>query len=272
MPSSQTVVRASDYGRPVDLDALLQTESARFLAALHDADPSTPVPSCPDWTAADLAFHLAEVQSFWTFVLIGRPAPPTDYVEPPRPGAWSDLLELVDDAATGLQQALARADDADPAWTWFPPDHTVGFTRRRQVHEAFVHRLDAEACAGTRTAVDPLLAEDGVAEVVETMFSQAPPWADHAVDGPTGLIRSTDTGRDWLVRVGRWSGTSPNSGTVHTDRPTLTQQDVGPATFTLSGAAADLDAWLWNRPAEHEVVLDGEGAEAFAAVIRTGVQ
>jgi hypothetical protein len=63
------------------------------------------------------------------------------------------------------------------------------------------------------------------------MFSQAPPWAEHRNDGPTGLIRSTDTGREWLVRVGRW-----------------------------------------NCPPEHDVVLDGEGAEAFGAVIRAGVQ
>ena len=260
----------------MDHDALLQTESARFLAALHDADPGAPVPSCPDWTAADLAYHLAEVQTFWAFVLGARPGPPGDYVEPPRPDDWPELLTFVADAADRLQHALAQAEDTDPAWTWFPPVQTVGFTRRRQVHEAFIHRLDAELCAGTRSAADPLLAEDGVAEVVETMFSTAPAWAEHVIDGPTGLIRSTDTGRDWLVRLGRWSGTSPTSGTTYRDRPTLTQQPDGTggghATFTLSGAAADLDAWLWNRPTEHDVVLDGQGAEAFAALITTGVQ
>jgi uncharacterized protein (TIGR03083 family) len=128
----------------VDLDALLHSESARFLAALREADPQAPVPPCPGWTAADLAYHLAEVQTFWTIVLDVRPGPPDDYTEPPRPESWPDQLAFVADASAGLEQALARATDDEVAWTWFPPEQTVGFTRRRQAHEAFIHRIDAE--------------------------------------------------------------------------------------------------------------------------------
>ena len=34
-------------------------------------------------------------------------------------------------------------------------DHTVGFIRRKQAHEALIHRIDAEVAAGNRTPMDP---------------------------------------------------------------------------------------------------------------------
>jgi hypothetical protein len=50
-----------------DLDYLdhLARESARFVAVLRDTAPGARVPSCPDWDADDLLWHLAEVQWNW---------------------------------------------------------------------------------------------------------------------------------------------------------------------------------------------------------------
>ena len=35
-------------------DAELHAQTARFAAAVRDADPALPVPTCPAWTLADL--------------------------------------------------------------------------------------------------------------------------------------------------------------------------------------------------------------------------
>ena len=47
----------------------------------------------------------------------------------------------------GWSRRSRRADPAEPAWTW-SAEQTVGFTLRRQAHEALIHRLDAEQTAG----------------------------------------------------------------------------------------------------------------------------
>ena len=47
----------------LDLLAAVRAESARFADALEATDPAAPVPTCPDWTAADLLWHLAQEQS-----------------------------------------------------------------------------------------------------------------------------------------------------------------------------------------------------------------
>ena len=43
----------------------LARDSARYLEVLRQTAPGTRVPTCPDWDADDLLWHLAEVQWFW---------------------------------------------------------------------------------------------------------------------------------------------------------------------------------------------------------------
>ena len=38
--------------------AELDAETARFAEAAADADPARPVPTCPEWTLAQLAAHV----------------------------------------------------------------------------------------------------------------------------------------------------------------------------------------------------------------------
>jgi uncharacterized protein (TIGR03083 family) len=253
-----------------DFSSFVASESALFAAALADTDPAARVPACPDWTADDLLWHLAEVQWFWSTVVSSRPAPPDHYAEPQRPQDHAGLLQFFDTATRALSDALAAAADAEPCWTWFPDNRSVAFARRRQAHEALIHRVDAEQAAGRRSAVDAELATDGVAEVFDWLFSSAPPWSEHRADGPIGVVTTTDTGRRWLVQVGHWSGTSPSSGRSYTGRATLRVVDAGTPAFSVAGAAADLDLWLWNR-GTGGVVLDGDARE-FEAVVRSGVQ
>jgi uncharacterized protein (TIGR03083 family) len=254
-----------------DFLAHLRANSARFADVLATCDPSAPVPTCPGWTAADLLWHLGEVQSFWGTIVRDRVDDPDDLSEPDRPDSYPGLLAFFRRSSDLLVDALATTADDVAVWTWFADDHSTGFVRRRQAHEALIHRLDAELAAGAVTDFDRDLAHDGVAEVLEWMYSGIPEWGTRAADGPIGRVATTDTGGAWLVQLGTWSGTSPNTGNVYVDEGSLTILDGGEPAFEVSGTARDLDAWLWNRPTLGEITRTGDCA-AFEQLIRSGVQ
>ena len=49
--------------------AALDRDSAAFVDACAVAGLGVPVPSCPDWTVADLLWHLTEVHDFWRTIV-----------------------------------------------------------------------------------------------------------------------------------------------------------------------------------------------------------
>jgi uncharacterized protein (TIGR03083 family) len=257
----------------LDLLAHVRSESARFRAALTDVDPAARVPSCPDWNAADLLWHLAEVQHFWGVIVRDKLDDPeqSEADQPERAEDYQRLLAQFDEAHTILVEALDGTADDVPVWTWFEPDRSVGFVRRRQAHEALIHRVDAELTAAAVTGIDPALANDGVLEVLEWMYAGVPEWASSELTGPVGRIATTDAGDSWLVRIGSWSGHSPNTGKTYDAEPFLVVVDSGEPEFRVTGRAADLDCWLWNRPAGGEITTEGDVA-TFMDVIRSGVQ
>jgi uncharacterized protein (TIGR03083 family) len=258
----------------IDFLAHLRSDAARFGEVLRDADPATRVPPCPDWDADDLLWHLAEVFLFWATIVRERLAEPdaAEDAKPPRPADHAGLLALYDRATAELVATLEATPDDTPCWTW-SDDHRAGFVRRRMSHEALIHRLDAEITTGALTDVDPALAADGVYEALQHFYGGYPDWSDYRADGPIGRVRTTDTGGEWIVRLGGFSGLSPNTGKAYDNEPSLEIVEDGAPTFTVSGPARDLDAWIWNRPTLTEVAVDGDHADfqAFAAVIAEGV-
>ncbi|TDT14577.1 uncharacterized protein (TIGR03083 family) [Ilumatobacter fluminis] len=204
----------------------------------------TPVPSCPDWTMADLVWHLTEVELFWTGVVANRPTGPGEYVEPARP-ADDELIDGLERAATGLLDALAGVDPAEPAWSW-GDEQTVGFTLRRQSHEAAVHHVDGCLAAGTDLpAFSPAFAADGIAEVIEVMLTGVPEWGRFERGNGVIRLQPGDTDDSWTLAFGRMIGTAPESGTEH-DLDALDPVDE-PPDATVEGTAADLHLWLNGR-------------------------
>ncbi|PKH41983.1 TIGR03083 family protein [Nocardioides alpinus] len=249
----------------------LRSESARFREVLAGCAPEARVPSCPEWSAADLLWHLATVQRWWAEVLVARPERPEE-VEPPRPESYDGLLAAYDEWSAHLADVLEAADPAEPAWNW-SDDHTVGFILRRQAHEALVHRVDAELSAGVSSEVDPVLAADGVHEVLAVMYGGCPPWGSWAPG--EGLVRvdATDTGHGFWVRFGLFSGTDPDSGTTYVDDEDFhvvepPGGDVEPD-VVVDGPAAALDLWLWNRGDDTEISVVGDEATLarFRAIV-----
>lgn len=250
----------------------IRSESARFRAVLADCDPDARVPGCPDWSAADLLWHLATVQRWWAEVLGARPARPEE-VEPPRPETYDALLAAYDEWSRALVDALEGADPREEAWNW-SDDHTVGFILRRQAHEALIHRVDAEQAAGVPSELDAVLATDGVHEVLDVMYGACPPWGTWT-PGDDSLVRvdTTDTREQFWLRFGVFSGTSPDSGTSYDGEEDFhvvpaPEGDVEPD-VVVDGPAAALDLWLWHRGDDAAVSVAGDEATLarFRAVV-----
>src|SRR6476646_2568450 len=89
-----------DMARPLDYLAYIRSESARFGACLAAADPAARVPSCPDWNAVDLLWHLAEVQLFWGTIVRDRLTDPgaAESAQPDQPDDIVALLSLFERA------------------------------------------------------------------------------------------------------------------------------------------------------------------------------
>lgn len=237
----------------------IRAESARFVDVIATCDPATAVPSCPEWTAGDLLWHLGDVQEFWARVLQARPTKP-EISELDRPADYDDLLATYRDAAESLTEALERADPAEPAWSWRRRDDTVAFILRRQAHEALIHRVDAELTAATASDVDPRLAADGVVECLDVMYGGQPDWGRWIGSDDYVRLDCTDTADQVWVRLGRFNGTHPETGeeTKEEDFHVVGDPGQDPAA-TVTGSAVDLDCWLWHRRDDSNLQMAGDG-------------
>lgn len=261
----------------VSLDALahLAAESDRFAQVLRATPAHADVPTCPEWDAADLLWHLGGVQAFWATV-VERGLTNGEDVEalpdPQRPADTEGLLRFFDDASARLRAALAAGSEEEPRWTW-APDHTVGFIRRRQAHEALIHRIDAEVVAGTRTPIDSTLAVDGVDETLQVMYGGEPTWGGFTPDdGAAVLVRATDSEHEWVAALGRFTGTDPDGDDVDEDDIRVSRGG-GPAKAQVEGSAADLDCWLWHRPTTGQVQTSGDQQvlDRFLAIVSQAI-
>ena len=239
----------------------IRSDSARFGELLAGSDLSAPVPSCPEWNGSDLLWHLAEVQGFWASVVAERLSDPepAERTKPERPDDPARLIDLYRRSSERLVDALEGAADDVPVWTWHESDQTVGFVRRRQAHEALVHRVDAEQLAGIETGpIATDMAADGVDEFLTVIVGGIPSWGHFEPDGDSARLHAVDAARRWGVAFGRFTGTSPRSGTSY-DLPALSVGlDAAEASAAIDGAAAQLDLWLWGRGPVDGLTLWGE--------------
>ena len=230
------------------------------LADLVDAAPTAEVAACPGWTLHDLGLHLLEVHAFWTFIIESRPAGPDGYDASDAPSS-GELGAALRAQVRELARALRSADPTDEARSW-AVEQTVGFTVRRQTHEALIHLFDAVlAVEGTPTPPVPTdVAADGVAEMFDVMLGGLPPSWTFAPDGVTFRIEATDAARSWTLGFGQFAG-------VTSDGRELQGTAVAPAStdspdVAISGAALDLDLWLWGRAGTDALNIAGDAAVA----------
>jgi uncharacterized protein (TIGR03083 family) len=230
--------------------AAIQRETDAFVRVTTGADLTTPVPACPGWTLVDLIRHTGGLQRWFTGLLrelTPQRFPPRDAdselpVDPAQYPAW-----VADGAAAA--GAVLRATDPDaPMWAWAADRH-ARFWARRMLFETLVHRVDAEHALGLSSAIDPVLAADGVDEFLANL-----PYAEQftprvaELRGADEVIRfeCADLDRRWAVRLRRDGfGLDPDATTAHA---------------TVRAAAADLLLFVYGRPAPGAVDLLGDEA------------
>jgi uncharacterized protein (TIGR03083 family) len=262
----------------MDTDALLaalDTESSRFAEALRGTPLDAPVPSCPGWTAADLWWHLGEVQHTWALVVESGTDDPEDLEEPERPSDEA-LERFFLDATQSLSAALRSKPAGARCWTWHPEGDTVGWLIRRQAHEALVHRVDAELTAGREPAApDDALVLDGIDELLTVYVEGLPAWADLTPLEVEVAVACDDAAGTWTLELLQWSGTSPNTGSTYTDEGAArVVEPSGPPAATVRGSAWALHRWLWGRGDATELRIDGDrtAADRLRSIIAESTQ
>jgi uncharacterized protein (TIGR03083 family) len=245
-----------EYSRFLDCHA---ADFARLRAVLP-ASLTAAVPTCPGWTAADLARHVGEVYLHKTMA-IREGVEPAQW--PPEVRADEAPLALLDRAYAGLRAEFAARRPEDPAGSWYTPDQTVGFWIRRMAQETVIHRIDAELAAGQPAGPVPAdLAVDGIDELLKVFLAYSvAEWGGYF----TGILAGSP-GWTYTVRTdgAAWSvQTGPGLCTV------ADGAGRGPADVTVSGPPAAVLCWVWNREAPGQPsAVTVEGAPAAVEELR----
>lgn len=262
---------------------IISRESDRFAQVLRDTDPEARVPSCPEWNAADLLWHLTGVHRFWSRILgedarddAAAEAIENDEVE--RPADMAGMLGMREAVTLELLTQLANLADDEPRWSWFPADQTVGFTRRMQTYEATMHRVDAELAAGVE--VSPIAADVAAGAVdhcVEVMWDAVGAWVpEDSTDESTAIVElvAADSDRSWLVDVGHFHGVGARSGKEFDFVRARRATDGSEPTGSVTGSAEQLALWAWGRAPIDSVSISGsdEAVAAVRSLIEQGIQ
>ena len=199
------------------------------------ADPATPVPSCPEWTLAQLTGHIGTTQR-WVSRLVseGIADPGTAFSlgweDPPtESSAWSEWLS---DGALGLEATFTGATDGRDVFDPSSGGDGLAFWSRRTFGEITVHRLDAALTLDRPYEIDKTLAAAAIQDWLATMASSG--WAANVPgfteamrgDGQTISWVADDADQAWLLR--------------RTDAPLVLTHDRGDADVTIHGPAAEL--------------------------------
>lgn len=206
---------------------------------------AAPVPSCPEWTAADLVRHVAMVYADKTAIIrTGAPSPwPPDLPD-------EEPIVALDRTYAELVAELTARPAAETTHTWYEPDQTVGFWARRMAQETVIHRVDGELAAGLAPLPVPTdLAIDGADEVLVRFlayFSHLERAAFGAsLTGCDGRAVLVDTGAgSWVVRLDP-AGVEVTAGPGDTDA-------------TVTAVPHDMLLWLWRRVGHEVVRVEGD--------------
>ncbi|MGI9155832.1 MAG: maleylpyruvate isomerase family mycothiol-dependent enzyme [Marmoricola sp.] len=228
------------------LDAIA-THSRGFAEAARDNLDSS-VEHCPEWSVADLVWHVTEVHWFWRTIAGERLDAPPDESRRPARAPDEELVDTFLAGAEALVETLGAADQSAPCWTWFPPQQDVAFVTRHQVQEAAVHHWDAAHAVGRDHVIDGNVAADSVEEFLTCSLADADDaeGSDVTLEGVLRL-RATDTGQTWTV-----SQAGPDAALLWSAAP---DHDAA----TISGKVSDLLLWLYGR-----VDLPADDAELVA--------
>ena len=241
----------------------LAADFSRLRDVADGADLGAQVPSCPDWTMADLLRHVGQVYLHKAECMrLGSDPEPW----PPEGLADEPPLDLLDRSYAALTGEFATRRPEDHAFTWYDPDQSVGFWIRRMAQETVIHRVDAELAARAEIAAIPAdLATDGIDELLAIFVQYGTAnWPEYfpelaALTGDRAVSVVTPQ-RSWLLRL------TPGGARVAEPSPDH-------ARVTVEGPAAEVLLRLWNRGGQGVTVTgDDETAALLHQVVATNTQ
>jgi len=240
-------------------EVIIQTDLLRDV--LKGADLSVIVPTCPDWTLAQLVRHIGgNLRTAEMAVRTGTAVVEPDKQVPERAGPAEDDPVALDawlaEGAARYADTLRQAGPAAEAQIWMFRRSTAFWTRRA-ANDLVVHRADAAGTVGADYTVAPDLAADAVDELLELISdpqvaASSPSLAELRGPGKIIHLHSTDTetgsAAEWLIELG-------------TDGFTW-RHGHEKATVALRGPLADVLRVFYRRlPADSErVEVLGEAA------------
>jgi uncharacterized protein (TIGR03083 family) len=236
---------------PADYLTHLSSLVAEFERVLRTADLDAPVESCGDWRLRDLGIHLGNVHLWAASIVVTGEVAPQSF----ETGPDGELADWYAAAAAGLLTKLREADPDESSWTLSKTERVKAFWFRRQAHEVLVHLFDAAGAAGAEAKADPLIAADGVDEVLGMWIPRV-----HRKAGPPPLpdsllLRATDTGNAWLLRPAAVEGDGPVVRRVSGEMVSAA---------TVEAPAEDLLLALWKRRSVAEIAPRITGDESIA--------
>jgi len=193
----------------VDIATALIVENSAFADLFCNADLSTTVPTCPEWSLEQLMRHVGRGDR-WAAQIVAEQL--TDHLDPrtvaggkPPVGRDNEIAWLQDGVRT-LLDAVGKSGAQTPVWTFLGTRPAEWWVRRR-LHETAVHRADAALALGAEFQIDAAVAADGITEYLERVMIRSAEndlaWGGPPLsDGQSLHLHATDDGLD---AAGEWT-------------------------------------------------------------------
>jgi uncharacterized protein (TIGR03083 family) len=244
---------------PSAYTAAAAAEIARMADVVRGVDPETRVPTCPEWSVAELVKHTGTVHR-WATQMVRDLATERldtrtlDLGLPDDPLGYADWLAR---GAAPLASVFGAADPDAPMWAWGADQH-ARFWFRRMLHETTVHRVDAEIATGRQPRIEKEVAGDAVDELLENLPSAGyfrPRVEELRGDGESIALRSTDSDDSWLIQLARDGFRWERGGAA----------DTVDAAVGVAAPADALTLLLYARAAPHDGRYEVVGDEKVLA-------
>jgi uncharacterized protein (TIGR03083 family) len=207
------------------------------------------VPSCPGWTGRDLLRHVGGTPHGLA-VCVGTPIesslPDWNEIREGNVTAPADDESLIEWARVeikGWADHLRRLDPGAPAFST-TTDKTMRFWMRHSAIETAVHLWDVEGISGSRTAIPPDLAADGLDELL--LFVDYRRFRRDPLPARALYVAPTDTRRTWTLPGFDHPASFPDE--VRGEAEQFMLRLYGRQTGSFVGALDTLEAWATLPP------------------------
>ena len=216
----------------MDVRVALIEETAAFGELIRDADPATPVPTCPEWTLQQLFRHVGRGNRWAAQIVADRrdtALSPREVRDGKPPDDRDAAIDWLNAGAALILDSVDGVGADTEVWTFIGPRPAQWWIRRR-LHEATVHKADAAIALGIDVELAPQVAADGIDEWLERVAVETNAESSPLDAGRTLHLHATD---DALGAAGEWTITGTGDGIAWS-------HEHGKGDVALRGGAKDL--------------------------------